>query len=101
MPNHALPPATKTETTPMMSTIRPEVVKLRRIMARIDTVSASRASRSAASKSSRSKSSRPHVFTARILVTASDSTPESRFCALDVAAESGRIFLYIYQTNAT
>ena len=100
MPNHALPPATNTLTTAIVMTIRPEVVKLRCIMACIETVSASRAARSATSNRSRSKSSRPQVLTAKMFVTASDSTPESLFCAADVAAESGMMRLYISQTNA-
>ena len=35
-----------------------------------------------------------------MFVTASESTPESLFCAADVAAESGMMRLYISQTNA-
>ena len=100
MPNHAWPPTMNTDTTAMMSTMMPELAKLRRMVARMLTVSALRASRSAASNSSRSKSSRPHVFTARMLVTASESTPERRFCACDVRSDSGRILLYITHTNA-
>ena len=101
MPNHALPPATKIETMSMMTVMMPLVVKPRCMVARMERLSACMAARSASSKSSRSKSSRPQVLTARMLVTASESTPERRFCALAVAAESGRMRWYIRVATIT
>ena len=95
MPYHALPPHTKIDVTNMMTVMSVEVMAPRRIMAFIEIRSASIASWSASSKSCRSKSSRPQVFTARMLVTASESTPESLLCAAAVFADSGRMRWYM------
>ena len=101
MPNQALPPATKMDTMSMITVMMPLVVKPRCMVARMERLSARMAARSASSKSSFSKSSRPQVLTARMFVTASDSTPERRFCALAVAAESGRMRWYMRVATIT
>ena len=54
MPNHALPPATKTETTSMMTVMRVLVAKPRRMVACMLWDSASRAACAASSKRPRS-----------------------------------------------
>ena len=54
MPNHALPPTTKIETTNMMMVMSAEVVKPRLMVARMLVFSAAMASRSAVVKSPRS-----------------------------------------------
>ena len=48
----------------------------------------------------RGQQSQPLIHDGKMFVTASESTPESLFCAADVAAESGMMRLYISQTNA-
>ena len=54
IPNQALPPTTKIETTNMMAVMSADVVKPRRMVARMLTFSAAIASRSAVVKSPRS-----------------------------------------------